>query len=107
VVASKPHDYYQPEAYVPRTDAYIEKESDINEKIDRMRHAATRAVPERDDVIIVALVPSIYLLMRHALSESMTLSAARQASCRMVRVGLALPEDGKVAALATKTFGTP
>jgi excinuclease ABC subunit B len=54
------YDYYQPEAYVPRTDTYIEKESDINEQIDRMRHAATRAVLERDDVIIVASVSCIY-----------------------------------------------
>ena len=49
------YDYYQPEAYVPRTDTYIEKESSINEQIDRMRHAATRALLERDDVIIVAV----------------------------------------------------
>ena len=48
------YDYYQPEAYVPRTDTYIEKESSINEQIDRMRHAATRSLLERDDVIIVA-----------------------------------------------------
>ena len=54
------YDYYQPEAYVPRTDTYIEKESDINEQIDRMRHAATRAVLERDDVVIVASVSCIY-----------------------------------------------
>ena len=54
------YDYYQPEAYVPRTDTYIEKESTINEQIDRMRHAATRAVLERDDVIIVASVSCIY-----------------------------------------------
>ena len=54
------YDYYQPEAYVPRTDTYIEKESDINEQIDRMRHSATRAVLERDDVIIVASVSCIY-----------------------------------------------
>ncbi len=54
------YDYYQPEAYVPRTDTYIEKESDINEQIDRMRHAATRAILERDDVIIVASVSCIY-----------------------------------------------
>ncbi len=54
------YDYYQPEAYVPRSDTYIEKESDINEQIDRMRHAATRAVLERDDVIIVASVSCIY-----------------------------------------------
>ena len=54
------YDYYQPEAYVPRTDTYIEKESSINEQIDRMRHAATRAILERDDVIIVASVSCIY-----------------------------------------------
>ncbi len=54
------YDYYQPEAYVPRTDTYIEKESSINEQIDRMRHAATRSLLERDDVIIVASVSCIY-----------------------------------------------
>ncbi|HQZ12518.1 MAG TPA: excinuclease ABC subunit UvrB [Devosia sp.] len=54
------YDYYQPEAYVPRTDTYIEKESTINEQIDRMRHGATRALLERDDVIIVASVSCIY-----------------------------------------------
>ncbi|MEP3672688.1 MAG: DEAD/DEAH box helicase family protein, partial [Hyphomicrobiales bacterium] len=54
------YDYYQPEAYVPRSDTYIEKESSINEQIDRMRHAATRALLERDDCIIVASVSCIY-----------------------------------------------
>src|SRR3984957_17646242 len=54
------YDYYQPEAYVPRTDTYIEKESSINEQIDRMRHSATRSLLERDDVIIVASVSCIY-----------------------------------------------
>ncbi len=54
------YDYYQPEAYVPRTDTYIEKESSINEQIDRMRHAATRAILERRDTIIVASVSCIY-----------------------------------------------
>jgi excinuclease ABC subunit B len=54
------YDYYQPEAYVPRSDTYIEKESSVNEQIDRMRHAATRALLERDDVIIVASVSCIY-----------------------------------------------
>lgn len=54
------YDYYQPEAYVARSDTYIEKESSINEQIDRMRHAATRAALERDDVIIVASVSCIY-----------------------------------------------
>ena len=54
------YDYYQPEAYVPRTDTYIEKESSLNEQIDRMRHSATRAMLERNDVIIVASVSCIY-----------------------------------------------
>jgi len=54
------YDYYQPEAYIPRTDTYIEKDSAINEQIDRMRHSATRALLERDDVIIVASVSCIY-----------------------------------------------
>ena len=54
------YDYYQPEAYVPRSDTYIEKESQINEQIDRMRHSATRALLERDDVVIVASVSCIY-----------------------------------------------
>jgi excinuclease ABC subunit B len=54
------YDYYQPEAYVPRSDTFIEKESSINEQIDRMRHSATRSLLERDDVIIVASVSCIY-----------------------------------------------
>ncbi len=54
------YDYYQPEAYVPRSDTYIEKESSINEAIDRMRHSATRALLERDDVLIVASVSCLY-----------------------------------------------
>lgn len=54
------YDYYQPEAYVPRSDTYIEKEATINEQIDRMRHSATRALMERDDVVIVASVSCIY-----------------------------------------------
>ena len=54
------YDYYQPEAYVPRSDLFIEKESSINEQIDRLRHSATRSLLERDDVIIVASVSCIY-----------------------------------------------
>ncbi|MDX8396432.1 MAG: DEAD/DEAH box helicase family protein, partial [Mariprofundaceae bacterium] len=54
------YDYYQPEAYVPSSDTYIEKDSAINEHIDRMRHAATRALLEREDVISVASVSCIY-----------------------------------------------
>ena len=56
------YDYYQPEAYIPSTDTYIEKETDINEEIDKMRHAATRALFERRDVVIVASVSCIYSL---------------------------------------------
>ncbi len=70
------YDYYQPEAYVPRTDTYIEKESSINEQIDRMRHAATRAVLERDDVIIVASVSCIYGIGSVETYTAMTFSLA-------------------------------
>src|SRR5690606_12536030 len=54
------YDYYQPEAYIPKTDTYIEKDSQINEQIDRMRHSATRSLLERRDVIVVASVSCIY-----------------------------------------------
>src|SRR5688572_28479941 len=54
------YDYYQPEAYIPRTDLYIEKDADINEEIDKLRHAATRALFERNDVVIVSSVSCIY-----------------------------------------------
>ncbi len=54
------YDYYQPEAYIPTTDTYIEKDASINEEIDKMRHSATRALLERDDVIVVASVSCIY-----------------------------------------------
>ncbi|MEE9218958.1 MAG: DEAD/DEAH box helicase family protein, partial [Acidobacteriota bacterium] len=54
------YDYYQPEAYVPRTDTYIEKEATINDEIDKLRHSATRSLFERRDVIIVASVSCIY-----------------------------------------------
>ena len=62
------YDYYQPEAYVPRSDTYIEKESSVNEAIDRMRHSATRSLLERDDVIIVA---SVSLPLRHRLGRDL------------------------------------
>jgi excinuclease ABC subunit B len=68
------YDYYQPEAYVPRTDTYIEKEADINEQIDRMRHSATRALLERDDVVIVASVSCIYGIGSVELYAEMTLT---------------------------------
>ena len=68
------YDYYQPEAYVPRTDTYIEKESSINEQIDRMRHSATRALFERRDVIIVASVSCIYGIGEAESYQQMTLT---------------------------------
>ena len=68
------YDYYQPEAYVPRTDTYIEKESSINEQIDRMRHSATRALFERKDVIIVASVSCIYGIGSPETYSTMTFS---------------------------------
>jgi excinuclease ABC subunit B len=71
------YDYYQPEAYVPRTDTYIEKDSAINEQIDRMRHAATRALLERDDVIIVASVSCIYGIGSVETYSAMTFEIAR------------------------------
>ncbi len=67
------YDYYQPEAYVPRTDTYIEKDSSINEQIDRMRHAATRAIFERRDLIIVASVSCIYGIGSKEDYQAMTL----------------------------------
>ncbi|GAB5467739.1 MAG: excinuclease ABC subunit UvrB [Rhodospirillales bacterium] len=67
------YDYYQPEAYVPRTDTFVEKESSINEQIDRMRHAATRALFERPDVVIVASVSCIYGIGSPETYQAMTL----------------------------------
>jgi excinuclease ABC subunit B len=71
------YDYYQPEAYVPRSDTYIEKESMINEQIDRMRHAATRSLLERDDVIIVASVSCIYGIGSVETYQSMVLGVSK------------------------------
>ena len=68
------YDYYQPEAYVPRSDTYIEKESSINEQIDRMRHSATRALFERRDVVIVASVSCIYGIGSPETYANMTVS---------------------------------
>lgn len=71
------YDYYQPEAYVPRTDTFIEKDSSINEQIDRMRHSATRALFERKDVIIVASVSCIYGIGSKEDYQSMTVDVRR------------------------------
>jgi excinuclease ABC subunit B len=70
------YDYYQPEAYVARTDTYIEKDSSRNEQIDRMRHSATRAILERDDVIVVASVSCIYGIGSVETYTAMTFSIA-------------------------------
>src|SRR5438046_7224162 len=73
------YDYYQPEAYVPRTDTYIEKESSVNEAIDRMRHSATRSLLERDDVIIVASVYCLYGIGSVETYSAMTFSLKKGA----------------------------
>ena len=73
------YDYYQPEAYVPRTDTYIEKESSVNEAIDRMRHSATRSLLERDDVIIVASVSCLYGIGSVETYSAMTFSLKKGA----------------------------
>ena len=80
------YDYYQPEAYIPRTDTYIEKDSSVNEEIDRMRHAATRAILERDDVIIVASVSCIYGIGAVETYSGMAFTIAR--GNRMTRADL-------------------
>ncbi|MCS7254939.1 MAG: excinuclease ABC subunit UvrB [Armatimonadota bacterium] len=71
------YDYYQPEAYIPQTDTYIEKDCSINDEIDRLRHAATQAVSERRDVIVVASVSCIYGLGSPELYQEMTLQIRR------------------------------
>jgi len=71
------YDYYQPEAYVARTDTFIEKDSSVNEQIDRMRHAATRAILERDDCIIVASVSCIYGIGSVETYTAMTVDLAK------------------------------
>ena len=80
------YDYYQPEAYVPRSDTYIEKESSVNEAIDRMRHSATRSLLERDDVIIVASVSCIYGIGSVETYSAMTFSLKKGASADMKEV---------------------
>ena len=77
------YDYYTPEAYVPRSDTYIEKEASINEQIDRMRHSATRSLLERDDVIIVASVSCIYGLGSVESYSKMTIGINSNINARM------------------------
>ena len=80
------YDYYQPEAYVPRSDTYIEKESSVNEAIDRMRHSATRALLERDDVIIVASVSCLYGIGSVETYSAMTFSLKKGGSADLKEV---------------------
>ena len=80
------YDYYQPEAYLPRTDTYIDKEIDINEEIDKLRHAATRALFERRDVVIVASVSCIYGLGEPEEYHSFVCSLKRGESYRREKV---------------------
>jgi excinuclease ABC subunit B len=80
------YDYYQPEAYIPSTDTYIEKDSDINEEIDKLRHAATRALRSRDDVVIVASVSCIYGLGSPSAYEEQTVILKRGQLSRRDRV---------------------
>jgi excinuclease ABC subunit B len=80
------YDYYQPEAYIPRTDTYIEKEIDINEEIDKLRHAATRALFERRDVVIVASVSCIYGLGEPEEYRSFVLSLERGKSYQREKI---------------------
>jgi len=76
------YDYYQPEAYIPATDTYIEKETDINDEIDKLRHAATRALFERRDVIIVASVSCIYSLGAPEEYHSFAVTLKRNEVCK-------------------------
>jgi len=89
------YDYYQPEAYVARSDTYIEKESQINEQIDRMRHSATRALLERDDVIIVASVSCIYGIGSVETYGAMTLD---------LKVGAQYDQRGVIADLVAQQY---
>ena len=74
------YDYYQPEAYIPQSDTYIQKDSSINESIDKMRHAATRSLLDRDDVIIVASVSCIYGLGSPEVYQDMLLYVEKDAA---------------------------
>ncbi len=80
------YDYYQPEAYIPRTDTYIEKDADINEEIDKLRHAATSALFQRRDVVIVASVSCIYGLGSPEEYQSFVLSLRRGETVRREQI---------------------
>ncbi|MFL2661190.1 MAG: excinuclease ABC subunit UvrB [Alphaproteobacteria bacterium] len=86
------YDYYTPEAYVPRTDTYIEKESSINEQIDRMRHSATRSLLEKRDTIVVASVSCIYGLGSVQSYSEMTLKISKNQKCNLEEIKKKLVE---------------
>ncbi|TAE80963.1 MAG: excinuclease ABC subunit UvrB [Alphaproteobacteria bacterium] len=86
------YDYYQPEAYVPRSDTYIEKDASINEQIDRMRHSATRSLLERPDVIVIASVSCIYGIGSATTYQSMTIPIAQGMQMRQEELVRALVE---------------
>ncbi|AMK19304.1 MULTISPECIES: excinuclease ABC subunit UvrB [Sphingobium] len=101
------YDYYQPEAYVPRSDTYIEKESSVNEAIDRMRHSATRALLERDDVLIVASVSCLYGIGSVETYSAMTFSMKKgqvEDQREIIRKLVALQYKRNDAAFARGTF---
>jgi excinuclease ABC subunit B len=101
------YDYYQPEAYIPRTDTYIEKDSMVNEQIDRMRHSATRALLERRDVVIVASVSCIYGIGSVESYSNMTISlvAGQKVEQReLMKQLVALQYDRNDAAFQRGTF---
>ncbi|HZV19534.1 MAG TPA: excinuclease ABC subunit UvrB [Sphingobium sp.] len=101
------YDYYQPEAYVPRSDTYIEKESSVNEAIDRMRHSATRALLERDDVLIVASVSCLYGIGSVETYSAMTFSLKKgqtQDQREIIRKLVALQYKRNDAAFARGNF---
>jgi len=101
------YDYYQPEAYVPRSDTYIEKESSVNEAIDRMRHSATRSLLERDDVIIVASVSCLYGIGSVETYSAMTFSMKKGQSVdqrEIIRKLVALQYKRNDAAFARGNF---
>ena len=101
------YDYYQPEAYVPRTDTYIEKDSSINEQIDRMRHSATRALMERDDVIIVASVSCIYGIGPLENYQAMTFRLHKGAEGRPHRPCCAASSSSSTSATTTPSSAAP
>src|SRR5579872_6793388 len=101
------YDYYQPEAYVPRSDTYIEKESSVNEAIDRMRHSATRSLLERDDVLIVASVSCLYGIGSVETYSSMTFALEKGKSVdqrEIIRKLVALQYKRNDAAFARGNF---